>query len=347
MALTGRQKAAMLLMSLDTATAAQMVKGLDPEIVQELAVELACQDVAALEASEARTEIVRQFCDSLEKGQTFHISGFLNEMLNSTVGGERAAEIRAEILDMLQNRDPFVSIRSVDAQTMALVLETERPQTAAVVLSELPPKRSSEVIGLLGERARINVINRMTSGKSVTAEAKARIAETVCRRLCEIMTGHAGELAAARPGESLRRVALILRNLCRELRDGLLSAIQKEDGNAGEMVAKLMMVWEDIPQVADRSLEEALTGVSARGLALALHWADEVIAEKIRSNISEQAVATVDEEASRMLAPGKEDVESARDGIVRVLREMNDEGDLLFTKEQYDDWRSCGQYGRT
>ena len=115
-----------------------------------------------------------------------------------------------------------------------------------------------------------------------------------------------------------------------------MRAIQKEDGKAGEMVAKLMIVWADISQVADRSLQEALTGVGARELALALHRADEMITEKIRSNISQRAVATVDEEASLMLAPGKEDIEDARDGIVRVLREMNEEGELVFAKEQYD-----------
>ncbi|MHC4430319.1 MAG: FliG C-terminal domain-containing protein [Planctomycetota bacterium] len=336
MALTGRQKAAMLLMSLDTATAAQMVKGLDPETVQELAVELVCQDAAGLQTGEARAEIVRQFCDSLENDQTFHIGGFLNEMLNSTLGEDRAAQIRAEIGEMLQKRDPFVSIRSVDAQAMASVLETEHPQTAAVVLSELPPERSSEVIGLLGERVRIDAISRMTSGESVTAEAKARIVEMICGRLGDVMTGCADQLPEARPEESPRRVAMILRNLVKELRDGLLRAIEKEDREAGEMVSKLMVVWADIPQVADRPLQEALTQVGARELALALHRADEVIAEKIRSNISEQAVAAVDEEASLMLAPSKEDVEAARDAIVWVLREMNEKGELVFAKEQYD-----------
>jgi flagellar motor switch protein FliG len=249
------------------------------------------------------------------------------------VGGEKAGQIQTEIQGMLQKRDPFLPIRSVDAQTMASVLETEHPQAAAVVLSELSPKKSSEVIGLLGDGVRVSTISRMTSGETVTAEAKVRIAEMVCRRLGDITAGGAGEMSAARPEESLRKVAVILRNLGKEVRDGLVSAITEKDADVAEMVGNLMIIWEDIPQVVDRSLQEALRGVDAKKLALALTKADEEIAEKIKSNISERAAATVDEEASLMSAPKKEDIEDARTDIVRVLREMNEKGELAFVEE--------------
>ncbi|NOR66294.1 MAG: hypothetical protein GQ528_02945, partial [Woeseiaceae bacterium] len=159
MALTGRQKAAMLLMSLDAATAAQMLKGLDAEVVQELAVELAYLDATGLRGSEQSAEVVQQFCNSLQGEEGFRLDRFLGELLNRTVGGEKAGQIQTEIQGMLQKRDPFLSIRSVDPQTMASVLETEHPQAAAVVLSELSPKKSSEVIGLLGDGVRVSTIS--------------------------------------------------------------------------------------------------------------------------------------------------------------------------------------------
>ena len=108
---------------------------------------------------------------------------------------------------------------------------------------------------------------------------------------------------------------------------------QGKDDDAGKMVANLMIVWADIPQVADRSLQEALRGVDASKLALALHKADGAIAEKIRANISERAAAMVDEEASLMSAPKKEDVENAREEIVQALRDMNEKGELAFVEE--------------
>jgi len=328
---TGKQKAAMLLMSLEPTTAAELLRGLNPEVVQELAVELAYLDASGI-SSRQSTEVARQFCNSLKTDQGFHFKSFLKQMLKSTVGEDKAIQIQTQIQDLLQKRDPFISIRSIDSQTIASALGNEHPQAAAVVLSELPVKKSSEVVGLLGEGIRVSVVSRMTGCEAITAEAKRRIAETVCRRLGAVAASREGA-ALARPEQSLRKVAVILRNLGKELRDGLLGAIREKDDKAGETVANLMIVWEDIPQVADRSLQEALRGTDAKKLALALVKADETIIEKIKSNISERAAATLDEETSLMSAPKKQDIEDARNEIVQALREMNEKGELAFMEE--------------
>lgn len=333
MPLTGKQKAAMLLMGLDAATAAELVKGLDSQTVQDLAVELAYLDAAGFKNDKQSAEIVQQFCDSLLTDEEFHLSRFLNEMLKSTVGHEKTEEIQTQIRELLNKRDPFMSIRSAEPRAIASVLESEHPQAAAVVLSELPAKKSSAVLGLLSEDIRRGAINRMTSYETATTEARVRIAETICKRLDTISAGGTNETLAARPEQSLRKVAVILRNLSQELRDGLLGAIQERDDKIGETVAGLMIVWEDIPQVTNRSLQEALRGVDVKKLTLALYKADEAIAEKIRSNISERAVATLEEEASLMSTPKMESVEEAREEIVDVLREMNKKGELTFVEE--------------
>ena len=333
MALTGKQKAAMLLMSLDAPTAAEMVKGLDPAVVQGLAVELAYLDASGLRKSSQGDEIAREFYKSLHTKTGFHLNSFLDHMLKSTLGNEKASQIQTQIQDLLIKRDPFITIRSADTQSIASVLEGEHPQAAAVVLSELSPRKSSEVLGLLGEGIRLSAISRMTSCESVPVETKARIAETVNRRLESVTSEGEAGAAAARPEQSLRKVALILRGLGKELRDGLLGAIQSKDENAGKMVSELMIIWTDIPQVADRSLQEILRKVDAKKLALALNKADETIVQKIKSNISERAAATMDEEASLMSAPKKQDIEDARDEIVKALREINEKGELSFVEE--------------
>jgi flagellar motor switch protein FliG len=332
-ALTGKQKAAMLLMSLDAATAAEMLKGVDPKVVQELAVELSYLDSAGYRNSREMAETARQFCDSLQRQPAFQFKSFLNEMLKSTVGDEKATHIQTQIQDMLLKRDPFMEIRSVDAATLSSVLEGEHPQAAAVVLSELPPKKSSELLGLLGEGVRLSAIRRMTNVDAITVEAKARIAEMIQKRLGSATAGPEAGAVQAKPEQSLRKVAVVLRNLGTELRDGLLGAVREKSGEVGEQVANLMVVWEDIPQVADRSLQEAVRGVDEQALARALFEADDAIAQKIRSNISERAAAMVDEETSLMGTPKKEEIEEAREKIVDALREMNSRGELTFVEE--------------
>ncbi len=333
MVMTGKQKAAMLLMSLDTATASEMVKGLDPEVVKGLAVELAYLDASGYKSGKQTVDVAKEFFNSLKNDNVFHLNSFLDAMLTSTVGGEKASQIRTQIQDLLRQRDPFITVRTAEPHVIASVLESEHPQAAAIVLSELPPKTSSEVLGLMAEGVRLSVISRMTSCEAVTAEARARIAESICRRFEAVTVGGPGQAAPVRPEQSLRKVAVILRNLGKELRDGMLGAIQGKDESAGEMVAKLMIVWDDIPQITDRSLQEILRKVDAQKLALALHKAEEIIINKVKSNISERAAATLDEEASLMSTPKKQDIIDAREEIVQSLREMNEKGELAFIEE--------------
>lgn len=331
MVLTGKQKAAMLLMSLDAVSAAELLKGVNPEVVQDLAVELAYLDAAGMRDSRESAEVASQFCNSLQSKEGFHLKSFLDTMLKSTVGNEKAEQIQTQIENLLQKRDPFMSIRSAASQALASVLENEHPQAVAVVLSELPARKSSEILGLLEENVRLGAVSRMTDSVSVTVEAKKRIAEMVYKRL-ETLTGEAGAVGA-RGEQPLRKVAVILRNLGKELRDGLLAALQEKDSEAGEKVAGLMVLWEDITEVTDRSLQEALREIDSAKLALALVKADETITKKIKSNISERAAEAIDEEASLMSAPKKDDIAQAREEIVEALRKMNEKGELNFIEE--------------
>jgi len=333
-ALTGKQKAALLLASLDVATAAELLKGVDAHMVQELAVELSYLDATGHRNAKQTAEVARQFCKSLQEESTFHFKNFLGEMLKNTVGEDKAKQVQQEIQDLLQKRDPFITIRSAALQTLAAVLETEHPQAVAVVLSELPPKKSSMILGLLGEGVRVSAISRMTAISAVTPEAKARIAQMIRQRVEAFGAAEqTGTAIQAGPEESLRKVAVIVRNLDKEVRDGVLEAIQQKDKEAGEKVMNLMVVWEDIPQVGDRSLQEALRGIDERQLALTLHEAGDEVGEKIRSNISERAAAMVDEETSLMSAPKKEDIRQAREKVVKVLRDLNRKGELMFVEE--------------
>ncbi|MHC4075687.1 MAG: FliG C-terminal domain-containing protein [Planctomycetota bacterium] len=333
MVLTGKQKAAMLLMSLDAVSAAELLKGVNHEVVQELAVELAYLDAAGLRDSRESTEVACQFRDLLQPERGFHLKTFLDTMLKSTIGNEKAEQVQTQIENLLQKRDPFMSIRSADSQVLALVLGKEHPQAAAVVLSELPVRKSSEVLGLLARDVRVGAVSRMTGSGVVTAEAKKRIAEMVNKRLENFIGTREGGSVQEGGEQPLRKVAVILRNLGKELRDGLLVAIQEKDTEAGRKVANLMIVWEDIRQVADRSLQEALRGIDSQKLTLALVRADETISEKIRSNISERAAAAIDEETLLMSASKKDDIAQARREIVNALRKINEKGKLHFIEE--------------
>lgn len=337
MLLTGKQKAAMLLMSLDAMTAAELLKGIDAETVQELAVEVAYLDASGYSNPVQNAEVARQFYQSLnaEKKEGFQLKGFLSTMLTSTIGQEKADRIQTQIDDLLQKRDPFIPIRSADTKNLAAALGSEHPQAVAVVLSELSAKKSSEILGLLDEKVRVSVVTRLTASEAVSSEARMRIAQLVCNRLHASSAGEQAEGAADTGGQnkSLRKVAVMLRNLEKEIRDGLMKSIAQKDNEAGEKISELMLVWGDIPKIENRSLQKALREIDSQKLALCLIEAEDAIVQKIKSNISERAIEAIEEETSLMASPKKAEIEGARQEIVSVFRGINEKGELDFLEE--------------
>lgn len=337
MVLTGKQKAAMLLMSLDATTAAELLKGVAPDMVQELAVEVAYLDASGHSNPVRSTEVARQFCESLvpeKKSDGFELKGFLRSMLSSTIGADKAERLQTQIGDLLQKRDPFIPIRSAEPKTLASILDKEHPQAIAVVLSELSARKSSDVLALLDEGIRVSVVTRLTGSQAVALEARMRIAELVCKRLNALTASDSGGVSGGAVGSSpsLRKVAIMLRNLETEIRNGLMKNIEEKDGDVCKQIAELMVLWDDIVDIEDRSLQQAMREVDMQKLALALVEADDAIVRKIRSNISERAAETIDEETSLMSSPKPAEIETARDEITAVLRGINEKGNLSFAE---------------
>lgn len=325
MALTGKQKAALLLMGLDASTAAELLKSIGAEQAQEVAFELAYLDTQpCIEVGEESRETVQAFYDALKAGKGFHLKTFLKKVLEQSMGKEKAEEFQSYIKKAEKKRDPFVAVRLATVDELVFALENEDPRIVAIVLSELAPRKAREILEVLDEELRTNTVCRMTRLKEVGPEVRRQVACMVTDRL----KAFERETLPEREEQALRRLALLLSGLRGELRDQLLDAVNKRDNKMFTTLRSLMLTWEDIPSVASRSLQEVLRTVDVPKLALALHGAAEEIIAKIRSNISERAAANLDEEISLMQEPQQEDVFEAREEILTPLREANEKGTL-------------------
>ena len=236
-----------------------------------------------------------------------------------------------QIDGLLKKRDPFIDIRCASDEELTAILEEQHPQVVAVILSELPPRKSSDILGMLSDGIRYSSVSRMATSEAITPEAKARIAEMICKQLQKCKPEE-GEVQAPSQNQSHRKIAIILRNLGKEIRDGMLASITEKDSEAPEKISQLMVLWEDIPSITDRTLQAGMRGIDSQALALAMTDIDPKIGEKIKSNISERAKETLEEEISLMSEPKKEDIKEAREQIVKSLRELNEKGELTFTE---------------
>lgn len=328
--LVGLRKAATLLMGLDAVTAIELLKERPPEEVKQIALWLAQVDASGQRDTKEEDKVVGEFCDILQSRQTqrFSIKKFLNEMLSSVLGSSKAQEIKKQIESTTQQKDPFIDIRAATTDELVLALDGQHPQTIAAVLGELSAQKSQEVLELLDDMTRVKSVFRMTSLESLRPEMKRRIAEMVNERLQQFK----GEVLPEGKEQTLRKLAVVLGGLKTNMRDELLENISERNEEIGKMVRNLMITWEDIPSIADRSLQECLRNVDAGKMAIAMFEADGEIIQKIRSNISERAATMLDEEISLMQDPMEEEVLDAREEVVKPLREANEAGQLRVEK---------------
>ena len=327
----GKRKIAMLLMTLDPATASELLKGQPQEIVEEIAMELSRLDATGQAEPEQIMSVAKEFLQAIQGGGAggLHVRSFVNNILKGSSGKARVAQLQKA----MHQEDPFIAIAAASPTQIATALEGEPPQAVALVLSALPPKISTEVLDRLDEQVSLKAVWRMTKPGEVSSKTMHRIGEMVCKKLEELTSEEQSPFEEVLPRETLRKVAIVLSGLTKEKRDALLEEIDGNDKDTAKMVKALMVTWEDIPKIEDRSLQEALRKVDAGILAKALYGAEPVIIEKIRSNISERAAQMVDEETELMSEPRKKDILEAREEVVKPLREANEAEELMFIEE--------------
>ncbi len=339
---SGKHKAAALLMNLEPAAAAELLKAAKPETITAIATELAFLDSSGFDPS-GDDSPVREFSGLLKKGAGDRLAAggaFIKDMLESALGRPRSEEVLSRVESALQIRDPFKEIKTSETKKIAAAVRGESAQVIAMVLAELSPAKSVSLLSMLDEDIRALAIQGMVIGETVSLQAKLHVATAIERRLrsLESEAAAAGPSAAAVVTETeeeirdakLRKVSILLRGLKTEDRDGLMGGIRAQDDQAAKDVERLMIVWEDIPIVADRSMQEALRAMDSRRLALALVDAEENLIAQIRSNMSERASTMLDEETSLLSEPKPEEIAEAREALLDTLREMNSKGELEF-----------------
>jgi flagellar motor switch protein FliG len=333
MASAGIRKAAMLLMGLDAGSAAELLREAPPELITQIAAELAYLRASGAKPTSS-ADPLREFCTLLQGGGDGVSPGddFVQDLLAQAVGAEKSRELMQEVEDIVEQRDPFLPLRSASAADLAAALEGESPQAVAVVLSELPSARSAELIPLLPEDKRLAAVQGLACSGMVSSGARLRVANVIRERLADSCQENAPQLSSDPQRQKLRKVALLVRGLDATLREALIESVAAKDPEVGKQVRELMIIWEDLAHIDDRSVQQVMRSIEPRMLAVALSETDPAVTAKIRQNISGRFEALLQEEIELLSSPKDEDVRSAREAILEKFRELNQKGDLRFEK---------------
>lgn len=320
--LSGKQKAAVLLMSLDVDVAAKVFQELDMKEVEQIAVEITnLKDVAPTVVE----DVIEEFYQ-LMTAQNFMLEGgleYAQVLLEKSYGMDRAKEI-IEKIRVLTTVRGFSALKKADPQQLASFLSKEHPQIIALILSHLPPDQTAEVLNEFQPALRDETVVRIATIGKVSPAMVTQI-EAVVDRIAE---GALSPDMASTGGAQL--VANILNKSNTNAAKQILETIEEKDMNLAVEIKRLMFLFEDIVGIDDKGIQRILRDVDKRDLALALKVSDDKVRNKIFRNMSERAAAVVREELDYMGPVKLKEVESAQMRIVDVIKMLEEAEEIVI-----------------
>ncbi|MCX6135333.1 MAG: flagellar motor switch protein FliG [Ignavibacteriales bacterium] len=320
-AISNKQKAALLMLSLDVEAATRLMKGLTSEEIEFLTVEIASlKGVHSLQID----TVIEEF-HQLITAQEYVVQGgweFAQKLLESSLGASKARSVMDKV-KTLTHVTGFAMLKKADPKQLASFLQKEHPQTIALVLSNLSGDQTAGVLAEFPDDLRNEVVLRIATLGKVSPTLLTEIEDV----LSEVAEAEISQNMSTVGGT--KSVANVLNKINNATAKGILEFIELKDGNLANEVKRLMFMFEDLVYIDDRGIQRLLREVDKKDLALSMKVADENLKEKIYKNMSERAQELLREELQFMGPVRLKEVEAAQTRIVMIIRQLEDSGELV------------------
>lgn len=322
--LTGKQKAANFLIFLGPEKSAQLFQHMNEEEIEQLTLEIA--NVRKV-PTEKMDEIYREFYEMCLASQFIGQGGidYAKEVLEKAYGAEKTMEIIGRISSSLQVR-PFDFIRKTEPSHLLNFIQSEHPQTIALILAYLEAEKASVILGALPPERQAEVAKRIAIMDTTSPEIIKEVERILERKLSSIAPQ---ELTAA---GGVKAVVEIINRVDRSTEKTIMETLEVQDPELAEDIKKLMFVFEDIVMIDDRSVQRVLREVESQDLALALKGASNEVSQKIYHNMSARASDMLREDIEFMGPVRLRDVEEAQQRIVNIIRRLEDAGEIVVAR---------------
>ncbi|RXI98009.1 flagellar motor switch protein FliG [Anaerobacillus alkaliphilus] len=327
--LTGKEKAAILLISLGPDVSAQVYKHLSEEEIEKLTLEIA--SVRKVDTS-MKEEIIEQF-HQLAIAQDYITQGgigYAKSVLEKALGEQQAMEIINRLTSTLQVK-PFDFARKADAGQILNFIQNEHPQTIALILSYLESVQAAQILSELPQEVQADIAKRIALMDSTSPEIINEVENILERKLSATVTQD-----YTRTG-GIETVVEVLNSVDRSTERTILDALEIQDPELAEEIKKRMFVFEDIVTLDNRSIQRVIRDVENEDLQLALKVANDEVKDVVFKNMSQRMVETFKDEMEFMGPVRLRDVEEAQSRIVAVIRRLEETGEIVIARGGGDD----------
>lgn len=321
---TGKEKAAMLLITLGPERSAQIFKHLKEDEIEQLTLEIAnIRSVSPQDKNKVLEEFY-QICLAQEYIAEGGI-GYAKAILEKALGTEKTMEIINKLTVSLQVR-PFDFVRKADPSQVLNFIQSEHPQTIALILAYLKPQQAAVILSSLPQDKQADVARRIAVMDRTSPEIIKEVERVLEKKLSSLVT----EDYTATGG--LQAIVDILNSVDRGTEKFIMETLEIEDADLAEEIRKRMFVFEDILQLDNRSIQRFLREVDNSQLAIALKGATEEVQNVIYNNMSKRLAEMIREDIEFMGPVRLKDVEEAQQKIVNVIRKLEDAGEIIISR---------------
>lgn len=327
--LSGRQKAAVFLVTIGSEVSSEIFKYLREDEVEQLTFEIARLD--KVEPDE-KDKVLMEFQELMMAQQFISQGGmdYAREVLEKALGTQKAVDVINRLTSSLQVR-PFDFVRRSDPQHLLNFIQGEHPQTIALILAYMDSQKSAEILKNLPHEIQPDVIRRIAQMDRTSPDVLREVERVLERKLSTL----ASEDYTSAGG--VENVVEVLNLVDRSTEKGIIETLEEEDPELAEEIKKKMFVFEDIVLLDDRAIQKVLREVDTSELAKALKAVDTEVQDKIFRNMSKRAASLLKEDMEFMGPIRLRDVEEAQQKIVNIIRKLEDAGEIVVARGGEDE----------
>ena len=327
--LTGKEKAAILLIALGQDISKEVFKYLESEEIEELYLQIAKTTKVS---SEMKDRVFEEFNELMLAQQYLAQGGitYARELLQSALGESKAVEIITKLTWSLQVR-PFDFIQKTESEQILNFIQGEHPQIIALIVSYLPANKAGEIFRNLPEEKQIDIARRIASMERTSPEMIREVERVLERKLSTVV----GQDYTSAGG--LDTLIEMLANVDRGTEKTIIESLSETDPELAEEIRKRMFVFEDVILLDDRAIQQVLKSVESKDLSLALKGSSEDVSEKVFKNMSKRAADMLREDMEFAGPVRVKDVQEAQQRIVNVIRKLEETGEIVIARGGEDE----------
>ena len=323
------QKAAAVVIALGTDKASKLFKYLSNEDAEKLALEVA--KLGHLEAEQTE-QVLDEFYKTCLTQKVVTDGGleYARAVLEKAYGEDAATELLQKVSKYLKNRS-FDFIEKADVKNLFSILQHERAQTIALVLSYVESDKAAAVIAELPEQKRIQVVRSIAMMDSASPEAIKIVEQQLRSRFDNVLTTDFTSIGG------IDYIADVMNHMDRSNEKFIFDEMGKDDPELADTIRKKMFVFEDILTMDNRSIQRFIRDCDMKDVVYSLKGAGEEILAAFYSNMSSRMAEQVRSDLEVTVNVKLRDVEEAQSRIVGVIRKLEEEGELVINKGGKDE----------